>query len=420
MPTQPLIRLFTTISLVLVTLTTVCFFYQILYLIVPFLVKRRKHAPEKKNRYAILIAARNEEAVLPHLLDSINAQDYPRELIHIFVVADNCTDETARVAREHGATVFERFNKLQVGKGYAVHYLLDQIEATVGLDSFDDFLIFDADNLLQPDYIRQMNKVVSDGYEAFTGYRNTKNFGDNWLTSGYGIWYLHDSAHLNQSRMLLGTTCAVTGTGFGFSRALLRRLGGWNFFTLTEDIEFSTWCATHGVCIGYCHDAILFDEQPARWSQSFKQRSRWTQGGLQVSLLYAFDLVKGLFRGFRTAYASFETATLSLWGTSLAALSSLFALSLTFLTGSWMGLLRALVTGILGGYWSLFLIAVLILATEWKRIHATTEQKIKSAFTFPLFMFTFVPISLTAVFRKFQWEPIAHTVAISAEQLGKR
>ena len=99
MPTQPLIRLFTTISLVLVTLTTVCFFYQILYLIVPFLVKRRKHAPEKKNRYAILIAARNEEAVLPHLLDSINAQDYPRELIHIFVVADNCTDETARVAR---------------------------------------------------------------------------------------------------------------------------------------------------------------------------------------------------------------------------------------------------------------------------------------------------------------------------------
>src|SRR5574344_824596 len=103
MPTQPLIRLFTTISLVLVTLTTVCFFYQILYLIVPFLVKRRKHVPAKKNRYAILIAARNEETVLPHLLDSINAQDYQRDLIHIFVVADNCTDETARVAREHGA-----------------------------------------------------------------------------------------------------------------------------------------------------------------------------------------------------------------------------------------------------------------------------------------------------------------------------
>lgn len=262
------------LSLFLVTLTTICYLYQIVYLIVPFFEKRRKHKPVRLHRFAILIAARNEEAVLPHLLESIRNQGYPAELLDTYVVADNCTDRTAEVARAHGAQVFQRFNKQQVGKGYALNFLLQQIDGNVGLDQYDAFLVFDADNLLEPDYVSQINQTCSDGYEAFCGYRNTKNFGGNWLSAGYGIWYLHDSTHLNRSRMMLGTTCAVTGTGFGFTRALLERCGGWHFFTLTEDIEFNTWCATHGVRIGYCHDAILYDEQPESFRQSWRQRTR--------------------------------------------------------------------------------------------------------------------------------------------------
>ena len=405
------------LSTFLVVLTTICYFYQIIYLLLPLFLKDKPHGESRPNRYAILIAARNEEAVLPHLLRSIAAQDYPRDLIRTFVVADNCTDRTAELAERCGATVFRRFNDRQIGKGYALNYLLGRIDETEGLGNFDAFLIFDADNLLEPDYIRQINRVCSDGYDAFCGYRNSKNFGANWLSAGYGLWYLHDSTHMNRSRMRLGTPCAVNGTGFGFTRDLLERIGGWNFFTLTEDIEFTTWCATRGVRVGYCHDAILYDEQPTSLAVSIRQRTRWVQGGLQVSVRYAGDLLRGLFKGGRTTYASFETATLSLWGYGMSILSAGSVLMVAYLTGRWMGLAQAIAMGILWAYISFLLIGALTLATEHRRIKTGPRGKLLALFGFPLFMLTYAPIALTAVFRKFQWQPIHHTVAISAEEL---
>ena len=401
----------------LVVLTTICYFYQIIYLILPLILRDKPHGPEKLNRYAILIAARNEEAVLPHLLRSIAAQDYPKELIRTFVVADNCTDRTAAVAEREGATVFQRFNRQQIGKGYALHYLLNRIDETEGLDNFDAFLIFDADNLLEPDYVRQINRVCSDGYDAFCGYRNSKNFGANWLSAGYGLWYLHDCVHMNRSRMRLGTPCAVNGTGFGFTRDLLHRTGGWKFFTLTEDIEFTTWCATRGIRVGYCHDAVLYDEQPTSLAVSIRQRTRWVQGGLQVSVRYAGDLFRGLFKGGRVTYASFETATLSLWGYGMSILSAGMVLVVAWLAGRWLGLLQAVLVGIGGAYISFFLIGALTLATEHRRIRTGIWGKVLALLGFPLFMLTYAPIALAAPFRKFQWQPIAHTVAIGAEEL---
>ncbi len=405
------------VSRILACLMVLCYLYQIVYLFVPKLMKDGIHRPVKLHRYAVLIAARNEEAVLPHLLDSLKAQDYPPELVDVYVVADNCTDRTAEMARMRGARVFERCNSRQIGKGYALDFLLQQIDGNVGLEYYDAFLIFDADNLLEPDYISQINRTCSDGYEAFCGYRNTKNFGTNWITASYGIWYLHDSVHLNRSRMLLGTTCAVNGTGFGFTRELLERCGGWNFFTLTEDIEFSTWCATQGVRIGYCHDAVLYDEQPTRLRQSWRQRTRWIQGGLQVSVKYAGELLRGLFRGGRTAWASFETATLLLWGYGMSALSCGLTMVVTFLAERWLGLAQGLAVGLLTSYFTLLLVGAWTVATERRRILASKKQKLAAVFAFPLFMLTYLPIAVTALFRKFQWQPTSHTTAISVEEL---
>lgn len=404
------------LSACLAAVTGLCYLYQIVYLFLPFLRRHTAEKADRQLRYAILIAARNEEAVLPHLLDSIRRQDYPAALISTFVVADNCTDRTARVAKDHGANVFSRFNSSRVGKGYALEYLLDQIRDTWGLNRFDAFLVFDADNLLSPDYITQINTVATR-YDAFCGYRNAKNFGENWLSGAYGLWYLHDSTHLNRSRMAAGVSCAVNGTGFGFSRKLLERLGGWNFHTLTEDIEFSAWCATHGVTIGYCHDAIVYDEQPTSFAVSIRQRTRWTQGRLQVSVKYAGDLIRGILRGGKTGWASFETATLSVWGYGLSAVCGAVTFAMTFVLQGWMGLTQAAIAALVGSYFTFLGVGAWTLATEWHRIRATPMEKLRAVLAFPVYMISFLPISACALFRKFQWQPVEHRAAISSRQL---
>lgn len=400
------------LSTVLLVLTGVCFCYQTVYLAVSLFWKEPRHQPEKPTRYGILIAARNEEAVLPYLLQSIREQDYPAERISVYVVADNCTDRTAELAEQAGAQVYRRFDRSRIGKGYALHDLLEWMRRNGELERCDAFLVFDADNLLRPDYISKINRTCSDGFEAFHGYRNTKNFGDSWVSSAYALWYLHDSVHLNAARMMLGTTCAVTGTGFGFTRELLERMGGWNFFTLTEDIEFDNWCAVNGVRIGFNREAMLYDEQASTFAQSWKQRIRWTQGGIQVSLLYARRLARGVFKGGRTGWASFETATLSIFGYLLSGLSVISVILTALATGGLRAFGIALLMAFVGGYMGVFAMGALVLLTEWKQIAAPAGKKLLSVLTFPLFMMTFIPTGICAVFCKRGWEPTRHTVAV--------
>ena len=220
---------------------------------------------------------------------------YPRELFTVFVAADNCTDDTARVAREHGAVVHERFNTEKVGKGYALEFLYGKVVEEHGDAAFDAYIVFDADNVLDPRYLEEMNRTFSDGYEVVTSYRNSKNYGDNWISAGYALWFLRESEYLNHARMLLGTSCAVSGTGFLFSSKIMRETGGWKFFLLTEDIEFTVYNVVRGRKIGYAKNAELYDEQPVTFAQSWRQRLRWAKGYIQVWGKFGGSLLKNLF-----------------------------------------------------------------------------------------------------------------------------
>lgn len=180
------------------------------------------------------------------------------------MVADNCTDDTAQVSRGPGAIVYERFNQHKKGKGYALDYLFRTL-AHEGRDQYDGYLIFDADNLVDPNFVSEMNKVFDSGnYGAITCYRNSRNFGANWISAGYAIWFLREARFLNFPRMLLGSNCHVSGTGFLISADVIRENGGWPYHLLTEDIEFSVSCALKGRRIGYCDKAVIYDEQPTR------------------------------------------------------------------------------------------------------------------------------------------------------------
>ena len=170
------------INLAIMLAFFLCYSYQFFYIPVAWFKKDAPHREPSPHRIAVLIAARNEQSVIGNLIDSVKAQDYPTELVDVFVVADNCTDLTGSVAGAHGANVYFRNDQTQVGKGYALQYLLHCIEEDFA--PYDGYLVLDADNVLSPDYITEINKTFSDGYQIVTSYRNSKNYGDNACREG--------------------------------------------------------------------------------------------------------------------------------------------------------------------------------------------------------------------------------------------
>ena len=401
----------------------VCYSYQFFYIVVSFFRKPVKFRKAEQNkRYAFMIAARNEEAVIANLIRSIQKQTYPAELIDIYIVADNCTDNTAKVATEAGAVVFERFNKELVGKGYALDELFAKVQDMCGDTYYDGYFIFDADNLLDKRYVAEMNKAFCAGHKIITSYRNSKNYGDNWISAGYALWFLREAKHLNNVRMILGTSCAVSGTGYLVANEIIRRNNGWKFFLLTEDIEFSIDSVLHDDKIAYCHAAKYYDEQPTKLVASWHQRMRWTKGYMQVIGKYGKRLVKGLFGV--NGFSCFDMSMAIMPATILTLFSffvNLVTIVVSLVTGSEpLGVLKSSLESIFNSSLMMFGVGFVATVAEWKEIRCPWWQKILYMFTFPLFMFTYVPIAITAMFSKVEWKQIKHSDSKSIEQMEKK
>lgn len=408
-------------NFIFAALFAACYCYQFVFLVLRLLRKRRGFKASKFCRYAVLIAARNESSVIGQLIDSIRAQDYPRELLDIYVVADNCTDNTAAIAAARGAVVYERQNREQVGKGYALNFLLRKVKEERPEERYDGYFVFDADNLLDPHYVTEMNKVFSNGNPVVTSYRNTKNFGDNWITAGYGLYFLRESEYLNRPRDYLGVSCAISGTGFLFSGELLKKLGGWNYFLLTEDLEFSADLIARGEKVAYCGSAMIYDEQPTGFKQSLVQRSRWVKGYLQVVAKRGGDLVKTLAN--TGSFACYDMLMSTIPVVVLTVLSILLN-TIMFVVGitsarQEMGIFfTSLILSGLNSYFFMYCLGLTVLVTEWKKIRCGRGRKIKYSFTFPLFLFSFGLAMLAAVFSGAEWKPIKHTAALSIGDLS--
>lgn len=401
-----------------------CYSYQIFYTIVPFAIKPRPHKrPIKKSRIAILIAARNEEKVIGELLKSISKQDYDQNLLRAVVIADNCTDNTAKIARENGATVFERFNKENIGKGYALDFAIDKLRKSGELENIDGIIVLDADNILTTNYVTEMSKTFSDGYEVFTSYRNSKNYGDNWISAGYGLWYIRESKFLHYARMLLRSSCAISGTGFFVSKKILDQFNGWKFYLLTEDIEFSIFAIINGVKIGCSIDAELYDEQPITFHQSYKQRLRWSKGFFQVWQKHGKDLIKGIFKHRKFAFFDMTMNIMPAFILSVLLLSTSITAIIfgIFGIGDPTPVIESLLGYIVFTYSIMFIMGLITIISEWKKIHTSVGRKIGYLFLFPIFMYTYIPISVIALFKKVTWEPILHTRSRSLDEVtGKK
>ena len=397
----------------------VCYSYQLFYVPVALWRRHRVQQAVPIRRYAVLISARNEEAVIGQLLDSIARQDYPSEKLTAFVVADNCTDDTAQAARSAGAIVYERRDTVHVGKGYALNYLLTRIRDQYGDDCFDGYFVFDADNLLAEDYVSRMNETFSPDCQIVTSYRNSKNYGDNWISAGYALWFLRDAAFLNAPRARLGISAVVSGTGFLFSREVMLRCNGWPFHSLSEDTEFTVHTVLEGQKVGYCGSAELFDEQPTSFGQSVRQRMRWCRGNLQVFLRQGGRLTMGL--AGKNALSCLDLLLSIPPAIALTVCGVAIGLAATILEllsgGAVLPMIYAALMSFIVPYLLLLAAGALTTITQWDHIRASSWKKVLYTFTFPVFMATYVPITIFALFGKVEWKPIEHHAAISIQEL---
>ena len=389
----------------LVWIITIFWLYQLLVSLCSLVkIKDKPLKVKKDHRFMAIIPAHNEEAVVGNLIESLKKQNYNKDLYDIYVIADNCTDNTAKVAKEAGAIVYKRFDETKKTKGYALNWFLQQkIEENA---PYDAFFVFDADNIVHPDFIKNMNKKLCQGEDVVQGYRDIKNPTDSWITAGYAIfyWTMHRFYHL--ARYNLGLSPLLNGTGF-MVRFDVVKPQGWDTKTLTEDIEFSLKRIIKGKKLGWATDAICYDEQPVGFVQSWSQRSRWTVGHIQCIHEYTKKL----------AIAAKENKTMMNFDGLLYIVGSIpmFILTLLLLaTGFLMyagdGMTQAeLMMNMLRYLVPTFLLPIATGVIAMYLDKRPIKPMLKGLACYPLFMGSWLLINFKCLFkRETTWEKINH------------
>lgn len=250
--------------------------------------EEKDYIPVKK--FALVTAAHNEEAVIQYHIESLKNLNYPKELYDIYIIADNCTDKTADVARSEGALVYERFSE-QRGKGFALEWMFEKLFKMEDEKHYDAICLFDADNVVSSNFLLEMNSKLKQGYRSIQGYLDIKNPNDSWVSASYATAYWSMNRMWQLARYNKGLSNALGGTGVCLEYNLLKEYG-WGATCLTEDLEFTMKLIANGIKTSWAHDAKVYDEKPVYFSQTWKQRTRWLSGHWDVAFRYMIPLIK--------------------------------------------------------------------------------------------------------------------------------
>ena len=268
------------------------FFTGVYYLLIglfSFMTPKKEKICEKYNKFAVLVAAHNEEKVIAGCIQSLKNLNYPKHMYDVFVIADNCTDKTKTIAEELGAFVIERFDQTKKGKGFALEYAFEYI---FKLDKgYEYTAIFDADNIVDKNFLYHINNKINTGARAVQGYLDSKNPYDSWLTLSYSLWYWLNNSLSQKSRDNLGFGARLGGTGLAIDLELIKEYG-WGATCLAEDTEFTLKLALSDIPVAWEHEAVVYDEKPIGLSTSWNQRCRWAQGIYDASGKYIKPLLK--------------------------------------------------------------------------------------------------------------------------------
>lgn len=367
----------------------------------------------KKNKFAIVVAARNEASVIGNLIDSLKKQKYPREKYDVFVVPNNCTDNTKEVSINHGAKIIECERDVK-SKGDVLEYTLELLNQK---HEYDAYIIFDADNVVHPNFIKRMNDTLCSGYELAQGFRDSKNPSDSWICGSYSLYYWGQNIFFNKARMNIDASASINGTGFMIKSNIIDEMG-FKTVTMTEDIEFTAQCAINNKRIAFVSDAITYDEQPLSFKTSWKQRMRWTTGTYQCLFTYFKLLLNGVIKDKNISCLDM----LLFFMAPIVQLVGSFVFVLLF-TYTLLGIKLYDIFAYMFAHNEIFFILTYLISILLSALIVVINKKsifktILGILTFPIFLFSWIPINLICLFkRSLNWDPIVHNRNVELETL---
>ncbi len=411
------------VFLIILGVACLLFAYRFIYAMLGFGKPVKFKDAKEDHRFAILIPARNESKVIRDLLEAIKAQKYDQSKIDTYVVVKDPKDETIKIGEEYNVNVLVEPN--QKCKGDALDFAIKHIYEKQ--EKYDAFVIFDADNIPKEDFIKEINKALDAGYDIGMGYRNSKNWNDNWVSAGSSMTFTFVNTLSNKGRSKLGLSNIFSGTGYFVNESVIEPYKCWPFKTLTEDYEISLYAIVKDLKTTYVERAEYLDEQPTSFPVSCKQRKRWIKGYFAVRKKFVGQIIKSLFKSKENKWSKVEqTFGLLPIIVIIADVMIYLALQIAFMIWAaiinvslWPFILEFVYT-FAAVYVALSIVSIVGLVSERKRVKFTAKTVANVIFFNPLFTISWIPVAIVALFSKnVGWTAIEHTKSISDKQEKK-
>ena len=376
----------------------------ILFIIDAFFINdsEKKLIERQYKNFCIIIPARDESRVINNIIDSIKKQTVNVDLSSVYVIVEDIDDPTVNICKNNNISFYVR-NKLWLkSKGYALMELIEDLYKKNKI--YDLYFIFDADNVLDKNYLASMLDTYNKGYDVATGYRKSSNINTNVISSSSALVFSLINDLLNENKVARNRSITISGTGYYISSNIISNFKSFPFHLMTEDYELSMYLSMHNYPTTYNKKAIFYDEQPIDIKTSIKQRIRWCYGYLCVRKKYRCELKKHL--NSKTAlgeYIGIKPYVLLIIG---AILFYIF-LILGLFNNPIKYLIIILFTTIL--IYTLLIIFTYVLLIIDKKLGIHKRLKIKTLLYTPIFLLTFLYCMIKAIIGDVSWERIEHT-----------
>lgn len=390
----------------------------IIMVITNIISRKNNNKPIKRkedHNFCFLVPARYESKVIEGLLISLKKQTFKINMKDVYVIVESKKDETINICKKYNASVIIRKHLELQRKGYALDEAVKQILKSK--KHYDAYFIFDADNVLDKNYLKNMIPIFDLGYDMATGYRNCKNGNKSVIAASSALTFSLVNTVFNDKKNKETRNITFSGTGFYIRGSLIEKWKGYPFHTLTEDYELSSYATLNNLTTYYNTKSVFYDEQPVKFKDTINQRIRWIRGYFDVRRMYNRKMFKALDKKDKNYGSKLDEAIgivpyiFMVVGLVIWFLSSIFFITYNLLLHDnvWKRHLLELIIFMLFVYFVLFIMTLVIVMLEGNKIDLTLKSKIKVLFFNPIFMISYVPCAIKALtLKEVKWTRVEH------------